>query len=205
MSFIDRRIVLRLNRVWKAIGYCSVRDAFTAMNSSSENLDIAALGIDVTYDQDGKPYYEPVSWERWLKLSIRNKDFSIQTPTMSIRVPTIIIAMNYDKNRLIDPKFTNEAIFERDEYICQYSGKKLPKSKLDRDHIIPKSRGGKDDWENVVTCEKGINRRKKDKTPEEAGLTLIRKPRKPLPRPVASIIPCLHKDWEPFVIKPYED
>lgn len=67
----------------------------------------------------------------------------------------------------------------RDNFTCQYTGKQLPESELNFDHVIPKSRGGRNTWENLVTCSIPINLLKADRTPEEAGLHLIREPYMP--------------------------
>ena len=197
---LDEKIVLHLNRNWQVIGYRSIRESITAMNSAPGGADKAALGVDVTYDVNGKASYNPLPWEEWLKLPIREGDKVIHTPRLAIRVPTIIIAINFAKVILREPKLSKAAILERDGYICQYSGKKLFRSQLDIDHPHPKSRGGKDSWENMVACDKKINRKKKDKFPHEAGLKLIKDPKKPLAKPIAAIVPLKHKDWKPFLI-----
>ncbi len=68
-------------------------------------------------------------------------------------------------------------ILLRDRNICQYCGKKFQAHNLTLDHIIPKSRGGKNVWDNLVACCQKCNRTKADRTPEEAGMTLLHKPR----------------------------
>ena len=67
-------------------------------------------------------------------------------------------------------------IYVRDGYRCQYCGKIFPAWELTLDHIIPKSRGGSNKWENLVACCNACNRHKADRTPEEAGMELIHKP-----------------------------
>ena len=58
-------------------------------------------------------------------------------------------------------------------------GQKLGGIEADIDHIVPRSQGGKNSWDNMVVCSKNINRKKGNKTPEQAGLKLIKKPKKP--------------------------
>lgn len=67
-----------------------------------------------------------------------------------------------------------EKVFERDSYTCQYCG---DKNNLTADHIIPKSKGGLDELTNLVTACQGCNSSKKNKTPEEAGMKLMKDPR----------------------------
>lgn len=71
------------------------------------------------------------------------------------------------------PSLTNRDLFRRDKNVCAYCGHKFPEHKLSRDHIIPRSKGGKDIWTNVVTACEPDNRRKDDKTLEQAGMKLL--------------------------------
>lgn len=75
--------------------------------------------------------------------------------------------------------FCRENIFVRDNYTCQYCGKKLPASELTLDHVYPKSRFGPDIWENIVACCKECNQKKADRTPKEAKMKLMRRPYRP--------------------------
>src|SRR5690606_7430100 len=92
-----------------------------------------------------------------------------------------------------------KALFRRDNFICQYSGKKFPPSKLTIDHVIAESKGGKLDWDNCVTAYKPINSMKGDKTVEEAGLTLLSKP-KPPAQPLTLEYKAMHKRHEDWAI-----
>lgn len=75
--------------------------------------------------------------------------------------------------------FSRENIYLRDEYTCQYCGRKFDASELTLDHVHPKSRGGATDWDNIVACCKACNQYKADGTPEEAGMELLQTPQKP--------------------------
>lgn len=68
---------------------------------------------------------------------------------------------------------TNKALFRRDKNLCAYCGNEFPTSKLTRDHVHPRSRGGADKWENVVTSCGPCNKRKDAKTPAEAKMELL--------------------------------
>lgn len=70
-------------------------------------------------------------------------------------------------------------VYLRDDYTCQYTGRKLKPSEASIDHVVPRSRGGATSFTNCVTCCKDINHKKGDKTPQEAGLTLLRRPTQP--------------------------
>jgi 5-methylcytosine-specific restriction endonuclease McrA len=77
------------------------------------------------------------------------------------------------------PPLTNKTLFERDRYTCAYCGSVLQWKKLTRDHILPKSKGGKDVWDNCVTCCAPCNQWKDNRTPEEADLQLLYVPYTP--------------------------
>ena len=75
--------------------------------------------------------------------------------------------------------FSKRNIFIRDNFTCQYCGKELPIKELTVDHVIPRSKGGKDTWDIVVTSCKTCNNKKGDKTPKQAGLKIMKKPKVP--------------------------
>ncbi len=74
-------------------------------------------------------------------------------------------------------ELSRKNILRRDGYRCQYCG--THSTNLTVDHIIPKSRGGSDTWENLVAACISCNNKKGNRTPEEANMKLITKPRKP--------------------------
>ena len=69
--------------------------------------------------------------------------------------------------------------YARDGFTCQYDGQQYPTEDLTFDHVLPRSRGGRTSWENIVTCCVECNKTKADRTPAEAGMHLLRQPRKP--------------------------
>lgn len=75
--------------------------------------------------------------------------------------------------------FTRKHILERDNGECCYCGKELSLNKMTYDHVLPKSRGGQTNWNNIVSCCLRCNSKKNDKTPDEAGMKLIHKPYAP--------------------------
>jgi 5-methylcytosine-specific restriction endonuclease McrA len=111
--------------------------------------------------------------------------------------PAIIILKSYIRKKPLVPRFNFRGIFRRDTFHCQYSGAILPSSQLTVDHIIPKARGGKSTWDNCVTASLAINAAKGNRTPEEAGLKLIRKPVAPTDSLALefSVISDPHPDW----------
>ena len=118
-----------------------------------------------------------------------------------IRVPTVIMAVNYAKVPKKRPKLCARAIRERDVNRCQYTGRILHPDEGSLDHVAPRSRGGKDAWESLVWSAKEVNQRKADRLPHEAGLKLLCTPRAPKELPVSALIrnAAEVEDWKLFL------
>lgn len=114
--------------------------------------------------------------------------------------PAIIVLKRYIRKKPLLPRFNFRGVFRRDYFTCQYTGEVLPPAQLTVDHVLPKSRGGKSTWENCVTASLAVNAAKADRTPEEAGLTLLSKPAAP-PDSLAleyAVMAEIHPDWEAY-------
>lgn len=187
-SLLEKPIVLSLNRNWQALGWITPKQAIVAMTGGSGSSP-PALGICVTMDENGKLVESiPMKWDEWIKLPVREQDLSLMTTRGPIRIPTIVVRPGYAKMPTKAPKLNPAAIWERDGGRCAYSGDFVPRAKGSVDHVIPKARGGKDRWENLVWCRKDINTKKGCRSNEEAGLKLLRKPFAPKPLPVSATI-----------------
>ena len=96
---------------------------------------------------------------------------------LGIYAPSVIRLRNYRNVPHRMQQVSRKNIFIRDGYRCMYCGaKKKDGSELELEHIFPRSRGGKNTWENLVSACRACNQRKNDRTPEEAGMTLIHRP-----------------------------
>lgn len=209
-SILNKPIVLSLNRAWQVIGHRTVKQALVALHGGGDGLP-PALGLDIAYAQraDGSWDFDrplslaPLAWAAWTQLPIREFDFVVHTPRQAIRVPTVIVATNFDRMPVRLPRVTRQAIFERDGGICQYTGEFVGPHGGNLDHVIPRDRGGRDTFENLVWAKREINSRKANRLPHEAGLRLIRRPRAPLPLPAAAAIrEAKHPDWRHFLVAP---
>lgn len=201
---LDAKIVLVLNRAWRGINQVSVRKALENLFSESNGRPAAlAVDMEVAVDENGNEVLvnaTPVTWDKWIQLPVRPGDLFIQTAKMKIRAPTVIVAANYDKVPLHVPRLTKQAILERDNYTCQYSGQKLSKHELNIDHIVPRDRGGRDTWENLVASRKDINSMKGNRHNHEVGLKLIRVPKSPMAMPrVIRKEEAKHPSWKHFL------
>ena len=143
----------------------------------------------------------PVTWDEWITLPIRDGDNAVRTVRGAIRVPTVIVAMNFAKVPKKRPKLCARTVRERDGNRCQYTGTLLRPDEGSLDHVVPRSRGGKDAWENLVWSAKEVNQRKADRLPHEAGLKLLSVPRAPKELPVSALIrnSAEVEDWKLFL------
>lgn len=159
-----------------------------------------ALGLDIELDSSGAlTSARPVDWDEWFMLPVRSGDLSIKTKSKDVRIPTVVLRPSYSKMPVKRPKLTSASIMNRDGGICQYSGKKLSKKEGNVDHVTPKSRGGKDDWTNMVWCDRGLNSHKSDRLNHEIGLKLLRQPKAPPAVPASVLVKPLHPTHTPFL------
>lgn len=200
--------VLCLNAAWQVIDTKTVKDAFIAMcggdggkNPPALALDLDyAVGPDGTIDWNNPVTSNPVSWEVWKTLPIREFDLVVHTHNAAIRAPRIVIQPNFGKMPVVTPRPPKEAIRKRDGGVCQYTGKPLSWKEGNIDHVVTRAQGGKNTFENMVWCHKDINSQKADKTPQQAGLRLIRKPTAPKSIPRSSTITVAHHpSWVYFM------
>lgn len=187
-EILDRAIVLSLNRNWERIGWLTVRQAIIAMTGGNGPIR-PAVAIPVEPNESGGyDINSPVEWDEWVKLPVKPSDLSIQTSSGPIRVPVVVIRPGYSKMPIKRPKLTKQAILERDGYVCQYTGEKLSRSELNVDHVIPRDKGGKDVWENLVASRKDLNTKKGNRFNHEVGYKLKKQPHAPKPAPVSFFI-----------------
>ncbi len=164
--------VLVLNKSWAAVHITAARRA----------LSLLYIGMArAVHPED----YSLYGFEDWLELSqtgLRGRH--IYTPTLRVRIPEVILLTHFNDFIRCEARFSRQSIFERDRNLCQYCGTLLPRSQLTIDHVIPHSRGGGESWENLVVACMKCNVHKGSRTPEEAGMPLLRRPVRPawLPR-----------------------
>lgn len=133
--------------------------------------------------------YEPlrvIDWKKAITLLMLGKvevieeyGRDIHSVTFTIKLPSVVRLLRMVRTPKTPVKFSRQNIYARDKYRCQYCGRRFPIEDFTYDHVIPKSRGGKTAWRNIVTCCMQCNRKKGGRTPKEAMMTLVRKPSKP--------------------------
>ena len=131
--------------------------------------------------------FEPLhvcNWQRAITLLYLGKAVALEhdsrvihSPTVAIRLPTVVRLSYHIRRPLPDLKLSRQAILARDGNACQYCGR--TSRDLTIDHVIPRERGGPHTWDNLVACCLRCNNKKGNKTLKEADMTLLSKPRRP--------------------------
>ena len=175
--------ILILNKHYFPISVDEYKRVFTNISTGSQ----FPLDIHYEFSEDGVADFKTIEYwnviqniQEWCDLPIRPYDNYIRTVNGPIRLPTVVLCSNYHGIMHKKAKFpTKKNIWERDKYTCVYTDKKLSKEELSVDHVFPKSKGGKDTWENLVTCDKLLNSKKGNNLLSETKLKLKYKPFKP--------------------------
>ncbi|MEM7737923.1 MAG: HNH endonuclease [Deinococcota bacterium] len=124
----------------------------------------------------------------------------LRSPSQIFVVPSVIRLKRYIKR---PPRhrvaFNRKNVFRRDDHSCQYCG--LRSNDLTLDHVLPRSRGGKTSWENVVACCRRCNAKKRDRTPEEANMHLKHRPFAPkfMFSAAYGLLPNIDPIWEKYL------
>jgi 5-methylcytosine-specific restriction endonuclease McrA len=150
-----------------------------------------------------------ISWERAVVLLVLDKidvleeyDEEIRSPSRTLRTPAVARLKKTGAARKHGVRFSRINVYTRDGFRCQYCGERKEMRHLNCDHVVPRVRGGHTVWENIVTSCYACNDRKGSRTPEEAGMTLRRKPFKPSSLPVTSAFRVTRSEM-PEVWLPY--
>lgn len=140
--------------------------------------------------------HKVISWQTAVTMTFLGKveviaeyDEAICSPSTSIRTPSVVRLKRPLGDMKRGVKFSRVNVFVRDGFRCQYCGDKKRVSELNYDHVVPRVQGGRTVWENIVTSCYGCNSRKRGRTPEQAGMALLRKPVKPKWLPMTPVLP----------------
>lgn len=116
-----------------------------------------------------------------------SRDRTIQGVSRTYPLPSVVRVLRRFRRDRLRIKFSRVNIYARDGFRCQYCGERFMTEDLTFDHVVPRSRGGRTSWDNVVACCIGCNKAKADRTPAEAGLRLLSRPRKPAYLPAVTV------------------
>src|SRR4029079_3925156 len=120
--------------------------------------------------------YRTFDFASWSELAVSVEHDSIGLVSGVVCVPRVILLVAYDRVPKRHVRFSRYNIYARDDNTCQYCGQRFPRADLNLDHVVPRSQGGLASWENVVCSCHRCNRRKGGRTPEQAGMKLLKHP-----------------------------
>lgn len=197
-----------LNANYVALRVIDARRAFSLLCKQSGRNQPRAEIVSL---EDGR--YVSYDFDDWRELSDFRKEFEpaehdwVRTVRFDIVVPRIVRVLTYSRLPKQEVKLNRRNIYARDASRCQYCGKRFASSELSLDHVVPRSRGGENTWQNIVCCCVKCNVRKGGRTPEDAGLTLMRPPVKPRRSPVIRIklSDSKYHSWRQFLDHAYWD
>lgn len=192
--------VLVLNKLYVAVRVISARHAFTLLAR-----DVA----EVIHADDGT--YANYDLASWTEVSELRAEFEpekhdwVRTVRFDLAVPRIIRLLGYDRLPRQTVKLNRRNLFARDRNRCQYCGNLFPTSELSIDHVLPRSQGGPDTWENLVCACVRCNARKGGRTPTQAHMKLVTKPVRPKRNPLIAVKLGNEKyaSWKAFLDEAY--
>lgn len=129
-------------------------------------------------------------------------DETVSSPSVTYYIPAVIQLKKSVSGYKKGVRFSRLNIFSRDGFRCQYCGERKPMRELNYDHVIPRKQGGRTTWENIVTCCYTCNRLKGGRTPDQAGMQLLRKPAKPHSLPLRAVFidgGNIPSAWAPYL------
>lgn len=185
-----QRPTLVLNRNWQPVRVATVARALVLLwNETARVVD----------PEDFQLY----TWADWSRLKPRADEPFVQAVRFRLRVPEVITLSGYDRLPLGAVTFSRRNVFKRDHYTCQYCGGQPGGAELTIDHVVPRSQGGVSSWENCVLACMACNKRKADRTPEQAGMKLRREPVRPAWKPLYADHSVRIVSWSKFVSEAY--
>jgi 5-methylcytosine-specific restriction endonuclease McrA len=192
MSSLLDRSVLVLNRHWQPVQTCSVR----------RSLKLLCLGHAQVVQTAGEQRFQTHDLASWIEHSLTAEPAEcVHGVRVALRAPWVIVLTLYDRIPRKEVKFTRRNVFLRDKFTCQYCAGAFAESELNLDHVVPRDKGGRTTWENIVTSCVRCNTRKANKMPHEVEMYPLRKPAAPRWRPLFGMREAGHllDNWADFL------
>lgn len=172
--------VLVLNKFFQAVQITTARRAFT----------LFFKGYVKAVDEG----YITYSFSDWKDLPAGEE--AVRTPHIQLRLPRVVQLVDYDKVPSFRIRLSRKNLYMRDKHRCQYCGKRFDEKELTLDHVVPVSKGGGNSWENLATSCFKCNNKKGDRTPEQSGMRLLSRPKRPNWLPFTRF--AKHRDGHPM-------
>ena len=184
------RPTLVLNKNWQPVNVAPVARALVMLWNESARV----------VDPDDFRLY---SWTDWMHLRPRDGEPFLQAVTFRMRVPEVLTLNRYERPRETAVTFSRRNIFKRDHATCQYCGGRPGSSELTIDHLLPRAQGGVSRWDNCVLACVACNSRKANRTPEQAGMKLAKRPIRPSWKPLYAGSGIRIESWSKFLSEAY--
>lgn len=185
-----QRPILVLNRNWQPVRVATVARGLALLwNEAARVVDPAD--------------FQTYTWDDWTRLRPRDGEEYIQAVRFRLRVPEVLTLNRYDQVPAAAVAFSRRNLFKRDRYTCQYCGSQPGSEELTIDHVLPRSQGGGSNWENCVLACIECNKRKADRTPEQAAMRLRKRPVRPAWNPLYAAHDVRIKSWSKFISEAY--
>lgn len=193
--------VLILNKNWYAIDAHSMRKALKGVVAKKTKIVCPKT-------------FQLFDWDSWVERGVLDGEITLNTGGQIVSAPRIVVN-RYNKIPRREVQFNRRNLWRRDNWTCQYCGRKPPDDEITVDHVVPKSQGGQTTFTNCVLACMDCNKRKDNRTPEEAGMPLVRsvrqadgtfkktfyhRPERPRWSPIYALQgKTIDKDWATFL------
>lgn len=179
--------VLVLNRGYQPVRITDARDGFALLYLGRARV------LDASF--------EPYDFAAWASRPPSDRDEAIGTARGPICIPRVLLLDGYNRVPRAPLRLSRRHVYMRDEFTCQYCASRPGPKELNLDHVLPRSRGGRSTWENLVTSCRRCNLEKGWATPEEAGMHLLKRPVRPSWSLALSLAAQRRRfvEWEPFL------
>jgi 5-methylcytosine-specific restriction endonuclease McrA len=177
---------LVLNRQWQPVHVASVARAVVLLCNDAARV----------VDTDD---YRLLAWDDWVQLEPDDDARCIRSARLRLKVPEVICLAHFDRLPGTSVTFSRRNVAKRDHYVCQYCGAQPGADSITIDHILPRSQGGATNWTNCAAACLECNTRKGDRTPEQAGMRLKRRPVRPEWKPFYAALAAPVESWSRFL------
>ena len=179
---------LVLNRQWQPVHVTTVaRSLILLWNDAARVVDPEEYGL--------------FSWTDWSQRHPSAGEPCIRSARLRLPVPEIIALAHYDRLPITAVTFSRRNVAKRDHYVCQYCGSQPGAESITIDHVLPRSQGGTSTWTNCVAACERCNARKGDRTPDQAGMRLRRRPVRPQWKPFYAAQGAWIESWARFLTR----
>ena len=206
-DILNRSLCLVLNALYMPMGTLSLKKACVTLNSSIDGFDMAAQYLQVEYDnkEDGSIDFmspnliQPINWDEFCQLPLRDFDIPISTPKMKIRAPILIISKS---KKIIMKKLRPSIQTLYDIYggRCIWTNQVISKNQASKEHLKCRSHGGDDSFSNVALASKKLNHERGNIPLKDWKYKMQYPLKEPLPMPYSTTIKNIpREEWRYFL------